>query len=392
MPCDELTLNLPNLSIVNISGRDPLIYHCVRSCASSCVHCGSERLHKKDRLQRRFEHERTGLRRSVIEVTYYKYHCKDCGRYFRENLDGILRYQRSTEPCRRQVFHHHRHGMSRKQLGEDFGKSSRTLNRWYGHIFDLEHRKRLSMQCPSVLGIDEHYFSKKQKIFATTLCDLRKNRVFDVVKGKSGVDLKDYLEQLQGKEKVQVVCMDLSSSYRSIVKKYFPNAKIVSDRFHVVRIVQHHLIKTAMQLDPSLKEQRGMIRLLRKHHANLTDDQRKRLLIYLEDNPAVTAVYEHKEEWMKLLLKKNHTRKKARPLAHQFFQLLHVLKEMPISSCQALARTLESWQEEIGRMWRFTKSNGITEGFHRKIKLIQRLAYGYRNFENYRLRVRVLCC
>ncbi|HHY7018036.1 TPA: transposase [Legionella pneumophila] len=38
-----------------------------------------------------------------------------------------------------------------------------------------------------------------------------------------------------------------------------------------------------------------------------------------------------------------------------------------------------------------TKNNGITEGFHRKMKLIQRRAYGFRNFENYRLRVKVLC-
>ena len=42
-------------------------------------------------------------------------------------------------------------------------------------------------------------------------------------------------------------------------------------------------------------------------------------------------------------------------------------------------------------MWRFTKNNGITEGFHRKMKLIQRRAYGYRNFKNYRLRVLVEC-
>jgi transposase len=56
-----------------------------------------------------------------------------------------------------------------------------------------------------------------------------------------------------------------------------------------------------------------------------------------------------------------------------------------------LGRTLYEWREEIVRMWRFTKNNGITEGFHRKMKLIQRRAYGFRNFENYRLRVKVLC-
>ena len=42
-------------------------------------------------------------------------------------------------------------------------------------------------------------------------------------------------------------------------------------------------------------------------------------------------------------------------------------------------------------MWRFTKNNGITEGFHRKMKLIQRRAYGFRNFHNYRLRVIAQC-
>jgi transposase len=52
---------------------------------------------------------------------------------------------------------------------------------------------------------------------------------------------------------------------------------------------------------------------------------------------------------------------------------------------------LYQWREEVIRMWRFSKNNGITEGFHRKMKLIQRRAYGFRNFENDRLRVRVLC-
>ena len=42
-------------------------------------------------------------------------------------------------------------------------------------------------------------------------------------------------------------------------------------------------------------------------------------------------------------------------------------------------------------MWRFTKNNGITEGFHRKMKLIQRRAYGFRNFCNYRLRMIAQC-
>jgi transposase len=56
-----------------------------------------------------------------------------------------------------------------------------------------------------------------------------------------------------------------------------------------------------------------------------------------------------------------------------------------------LGETLHCWSEEIARMWRFTRSNGITEGFHNKMETITRQAYGFRNFENYRQRVQVLC-
>jgi hypothetical protein len=38
-------------------------------------------------------------------------------------------------------------------------------------------------------------------------------------------------------------------------------------------------------------------------------------------------------------------------------------------------------------MWRSNRSNGITEGFHNKMEVISRRAYGYRNFQNYRRRV-----
>ncbi len=63
--------------------------------------------------------------------------------------------------------------------------------------------------------------------------------------------------------------------------------------------------------------------------------------------------------------------------------MVQQLKPSPFKPLKALGKTLFLWREEIVRMWRFSKSNGITEGFHRKMKLIQRRAYGFKNFENY---------
>lgn len=57
------------------------------------------------------------------------------------------------------------------------------------------------------------------------------------------------------------------------------------------------------------------------------------------------------------------------------------------SELKKIGVTIRKWLVPIIRIWRYGKNNGITEGFHRKMKLIPRRVYGYRNFENYRLRV-----
>ena len=65
--------------------------------------------------------------------------------------------------------------------------------------------------------------------------------------------------------------------------------------------------------------------------------------------------------------------------------------EMGLAPLVQLGQTLSARSEEIVAMWRFTRNNGINERFHNKMELINRQAYGFRNFQNYRLRVKVLC-
>jgi transposase len=94
---------------------------------------------------------------------------------------------------------------------------------------------------------------------------------------------------------------------------------------------------------------------------------------------------------MALLTAKNQTKDQCRILVYRLLDAIRQLEQSGFEDCRKLGRTLTAWQEEIARMWRFSRSNGITEGFHRKMKLIQRRAFGFRNFENYRRRVRALC-
>jgi transposase len=88
---------------------------------------------------------------------------------------------------------------------------------------------------------------------------------------------------------------------------------------------------------------------------------------------------------------KTITHRKARRLVPYLVWLIDQLKSSRFPALVQLGKTLWSWREEIARMLRFTKTNAITEGFHTKMEMISRRAYGFKNFENYRLRVGVLC-
>ena len=99
-------------------------------------------------------------------------------------------------------------------------------------------------------------------------------------------------------------------------------------------------------------------------------------------------MYEAKQKLNSILLTKNIRAKGARELIPKLMDLIDQFANSPVKT---LAQTLKSWMEPIVRMWRFSKSNGITEGFHTKMEMMSRRAYGFRNFENYRLRVLAHC-
>ena len=165
----------------------------------------------------------------------------------------------------------------------------------------------------------------------------------------------------------------------------------MADRFHVIRIVNHHFLATWRQLDPLGSKNRGLLSLMRRHEENLSPEQKIRLQAYLAEHPALEAIYEFKQRLCLLLRKKCCTARRCRRSIRRLLSYIEQLKSCGIEQLQTLGRTLGSWDGEIAAMWRFSKNNGITEGFHNKMEMISRRAFGFRNFENYRLRVRVMC-
>jgi transposase len=327
---------------------------------------------------------------SELVVACRRYRCTDCVRSFVQPLPGIRPGRRSTEPWREAIFERHDDGICASTLARREELGPATVGRIYAQFTERKARERQSLDCPRVLGIDEHTLHRGQR-FATTFCDLKNRRIFDLSPGRSEAELTTYLRSLRGRERVRVVCIDLSNTYRAIIRRWFPRAKIVADRFHAIRLVGQHLFKLARQLCPPLGWNRAWLGLLRTRGDRLDPAQRQRLARLFAEQPVLEGIYALKEKLCRLLSLKTQSKTACRQHIQELLGLVTTLKASGLEPACTLGQTLARWTEEIVRMWRFTRNNGITEGFHRKMKLIQRRAYGFRSFHNYRLRVIAQC-
>lgn len=387
----EAVLGLPDYQITAIEETGGQVRITARFTGEVfCPHCGEAKLRMKDLRIRRPRHESWGVRRCVIELETRKWRCLACGRCFWQRFPGILPRMRASEPFRRAVCQKHFDGISRSRLAKRERIASATVERWFGAWLRQQAGERTAPQCPQILGIDEHFFSRRHG-YATTFCDLRNHKVYDVVLGRSEASLEGYLHRLEGKHLVKVVCMDLASVYRALVRQHFPQARIVADRFHVIRLVNHHFLTCWRELDPVGSKNRGLISLMRRHRHNLSVDQHSRLSAYLKQHPVLELVYRFKQKLCYLLLKRHQTARGCRKLIPRLLRSISELRQAGLAPLVQLGNTLHAWRDEIATMWRFTRNNGITEGFHTKMEVLQRQAYGFRNFSNYRLRVKVLC-
>ena len=384
-------LGLPGYQITNIGEKAGQVRISVRyEGPIRCPHCDGERLRSRDQRVRHVRHESWGLRRVALELETHKFVCRDCERSFWQRFPGILPRKRSSEPFRRSVSIQHFDGISRRRLGQRQGIGPATVERWFQDFLKLRAAERSSAPCPRILGIDEHFFTRRRG-YATTLCDLKHHSVYDVVLGRSEASLEDYFLSLEGKDLVQVVCMDLAANYRALVRKHFPQALIVADRFHVIRLINHHFLGCWRDLDAAGSKNRGLLSLMRRHRHNLRQDQSEKLAAYLAKHPVLEVIYRFKQRLSYLLLKKHRTRRQCQVLIPRLLKAIYELRQARLAQLVALGQTLSSWSNEIVAMWRFTRNNGITEGFHTKMEVLQRQAYGFRNFQNYRLRVKVMC-
>jgi len=186
----EILLGLPHYQVNAIERDGGTITISARYTGPiSCPHCGSSRLRHKGWCRRKVRHEDWGFRRGILDLEVRKSLCLDCGRSFRQRLPGVQPWQRASESFQEMVYQQHLDGINRSCLGRRKGIGAATVQRYFERHLQRRARQDHPPACPQVLGIDEHFFTRK-KGYATTFCDLKNRRIYDVAQGRSETALE----------------------------------------------------------------------------------------------------------------------------------------------------------------------------------------------------------
>jgi transposase len=220
-------------------------------------------------------------------------------------------------------------------------------------------------------------------------------RLLDVVPGRSGTVYAGWLGE-QAKDFLDAVehaALDPFRGYANAIRDELPDAVAVLDAFHVVKLgtqvvdevrrrVQQDTLHRRGHRDDPLYKIRG---LLRHGHEHLTDRQLAKLNSCLEvgdPNYEVTVAWSAYQQLRSAYATKGS---RGREIAEK---VIASFPSCPIPEVARLGRTLRQWRQQVLAYFDTSGvSNGGTEAINLLIEKTRRLAHGFRNFDNYRLRI-----
>jgi transposase len=279
-------------------------------------------------------------------------------------------------------------GCPGNELARRYGLSERTVFRW---TFERSRGGR-PRKLGRAIGIDE-YARRKGHHYNTLIVDLDKGRPIATFKGRRADDVIAWFKSRPQAERdrVEVVVLDMSKTFFAAIKEVLGDKVHVIDRFHIVQqaveVLDEVLRSVQKQLDP---EEAKALKKLRKRWLKSADQ------LHVDE---LIARYEWRRRFPKLRetldwvqdLRTWFERKYEKPAREALLKLIERASQSAQEPLQRIAGTLTRWFNPIVRYIRNRYTNGMTEGFNNKIKLIQRMAYGLRNEHNRRKRILAWC-
>lgn len=353
-----------------------------------CPCCGHSTSRVHDYYTRSFNHIMIGKRTSHIFYRQRRYVCTNCGRRFPEKNSFIEKFYRHSNDVVNNVFDELTDIKNLKQIGKDNNMSSQNVSRLMNKFMPIFHNLT---HLPSAIGIDEFKGNAGGNKFQVAITDLKTHKVIDIICDRDKSAIENFFKNISNKKDVKLVTMDLSLFFKNIIVDTFPNAKIVADTFHYTRLmhwaldnvrkdVQHHLDK---DMRIYFKHSRSV---LHKRVNELDVDKYQQLCRMLDYNENLRWAYSITQKLFEVIDEKNPDKKVL-----LFKEFMTYSSNCNLPEFNKHLQTYFKWHKYIINSFYTNYSNGITEGLNTKIKTLKRVSFGFRNFQNFRLRILMAC-
>jgi transposase len=267
----------------------------------------------------------------------------------------------------------------------------------YGEALLAADRKRLNKT--TAIGLDETSFVKlgvwSHTNYATTVADVENHQIIDILPTRRYTDVAGWIDKQPRawKERIRFGALDMSATYAAVYSVILPKAAQVVDPFHVISLANRCLDAVRRRVQSEQTGHRGRRddplyrarRVLLRGEEKLNDKATQRLwsLLKLGDPGAEVAIaYRVKERLRDFYRTRDPD--EARRLLEELKG--HCLRRAMPPEVQKLGRTIREWFDKIVNYHLARVSNGPTEALNNLIKRIKRIGFGFRNFENYRIR------
>jgi transposase len=353
-----------------------------------CPACGTREVISRGQVERRFRSLPIGGRPTAVVLPIPRVECTVCQVVRQVDVPFADPRRSYTKPFERYALELSRSMTIRDvarhlDVGWDLIKEiqKRDLSRRYAKP-KLKHLK--------AIAIDEIAVAKGHR-YLTVVMDLDSGAVVFVGDGKGADALKPFWKRLRpSKAKIEAVAMDMSAAYRKAVSTYLPEAKIVFDHFHVIKLFNDKLsdLRRALYREATDVMHKQVLKgtrwLLLKNAENLDEekDERKRLKEALKLNEPLAVAYYLKEDLRRFW------EQPGKRFATTFLDgWIRRAEASGIKILQQMAKTLAAHRSGLLAYYDVMISSGPLEGTNNKIKTMKRQAYGFRDLEFFKLKI-----
>jgi transposase len=375
-------LNLPQYRVLKVdeTEHDYHIYTEIAVERSSCPQCRSGKVHRWGAREILFKDLPMHGKRVGMYVRARRLRCEDCGKTFQERLPALSERRLMTERLARWIG---QQSLKRPftSIADEVGVDEGTIrNIFRDYVNELEATVRF--ETPQWLGIDEIHIVRPRCVVA----NIEQRTIVNILPNRNKRTVAGYLHALEGRDRVKYVAMDMWTPYRDAVREVLPQATIIIDKFHVLRMgnVAMEQVRKSLRARLAPKERRGLMHdrfLLLKRRSALDAGERLLVESWSSHHPDLGEAYRLKEDFFAIYDAGDRLEAGRRYDAWEA-----AIPKKLRSAFAPIMTAWCSWREPILAYFDHPITNAYTESLNNLIRVMNRLGRGY-SFEALRAKI-----